>query len=321
MIKSMPYEETFMDWRANFIKTGRNFRQRIATSIGAAGIIAVGLAGTEAYGADASLVKLRTQATTPIETVSGDRSTLVSLDLFEILGNVFRYIQVSNISDEEEIAIGRRINRMLLDQQYQLYNDSRVQSYVDRIGQRLVEMSDSRDIPFKFQVVVSDQINAFAVPGGYVYVTTGLLRAADNEAQLASVLAHEISHINERHSIEAIRQATLAQGIAETANIETSTLAQLGYQLAVNLPRSRDFEYEADEGGLAILREAGYPTMAFVNFLQKLQSASGQPEFLRTHPTSENRIEELRNQIAQSDYNSQLGMQEATYENIIYPLN
>ena len=321
MIKTNTEGETFVNWRATIGHTCQNLQKRVGMSVGMVSVIALSMTGTEAHSADSSMVKLRTQSATPIEAVTEDSGTLLSLDLFEILGNVFRYIQVSNISDEEEIAIGRNINQMLLDRQYQLYNDDRTQSYVDRIGQRLVSASDSRDIPFKFQVVVSDQINAFAVPGGYVYVTTGLLRAAENEAQLASVLAHEISHINERHSIEAIKQATLAQGIAETANIETSTLAQLGYQLAINLPRSRDFEYDADEGGLRILREAGYPQMAFINFLQKLQNASGQPEFLRTHPTSENRIEELRSQIAANDYSSQRGLGTATYENIIYPLN
>lgn len=310
-----------MDWRTQAKQMGQSLQTKVGMTVGMAGVVAMGVSGVEAHAADTSTVKLRTQSATPIESVSTQSGTQLSLDLFEILGNVFRYVQVSNISDTEEVAIGQRINRMLLDQQYQRYNDSRVQSYVNRVGQRLVSASDSRDIPFRFQVVVSDQINAFAVPGGYVYVTTGLLRAVENEAQLASVLAHEISHINKRHSVKAIQRATLAQGIAETANVETSTLAQLGYQLAINLPRSREYEYAADEGGLDILRAAGYPAMAFVNFLQKLQGSATTPEFLRTHPTSANRIEELRNRIASSNYDSELGVRETRYEEAIYPLN
>lgn len=310
-----------MGWRAEANTNWRRWRGRVGLSVGAATVTVLGFLGTEARSMDPAVVQHWTQATTPIATVANGQNAALSFNLFEFIGNVFRYIQVSNISDAEEVELGRRINNMLLEQQYQLYNNNQVQSYVDRIGQRLVSQSDSRDLPFQFQVVASDEVNAFAIPGGYVYVTTGLLQAVENEAQLASVLAHEISHINERHSVEAIKRATLAQGIAETADIETSTLAQVGYQLAIELPRSRDFEYAADEGGLEIMRQAGYPTMAFINFLEILESASGTPEFLRTHPTSANRIEELRNQIASSDYTADRGVQENAYENAVEPLN
>lgn len=310
-----------MGWRAKANTNWRRWRGRVGLSVGAATVTVLGFLGTEARSMDPAVVQHWTQATTPIATVANGQNAALSFNLFEFIGNVFRYIQVSNISDAEEVELGRRINNMLLEQQYQLYNNNQVQSYVDRIGQRLVSQSDSRDLPFQFQVVASDEVNAFAIPGGYVYVTTGLLQAVENEAQLASVLAHEISHINERHSVEAIKRATLAQGIAETADIETSTLAQVGYQLTIELPRSRDFEYAADEGGLEIMRQAGYPTMAFINFLEILESASGTPEFLRTHPTSANRIEELRNQIASSDYTADRGVQENAYENAVEPLN
>lgn len=281
------------------------------------GAIAVGLVGGEVITADPAAAR---SETIPVQSLSFENSTLLSFDLSEFLGNVFRYIQVSNISDAEEVNIGQRINQMLLSQQYDLYSNQQVQSYVNRVGQRLVSASDSRDIPFKFQVVESQEINAFAVPGGFIYVTTGLLQAAENEAQLASVLAHEISHINERHSVQAIRRAVLAQGIAETANIESSTLAQIGYRLAVELPRSREFEYAADQGGLRIMRQAGYPPMAFIEFLNMLESTTGTPEFLRTHPTSANRIQELRQEIESSNYSSDRGRREAVYEEAIAPL-
>jgi predicted Zn-dependent protease len=146
-------------------------------------------------------------------------------------------------------------------------------------------------------VVASDKVNAFAVPGGFIYVTEGLIEEADNEAQLASVLAHEISHINERHGIKALKRQVLAQGVADIAGVDTSTLAQIGYRVAIELPRSRDFEYAADEGGLRILEQAGYSPSAFIAFLQQLMNASAPPEFLQTHPTNENRIEALREQL------------------------
>jgi len=308
-------------WRAAAEIVGRRLGQQIGPAVGVASLAVLGLTGTEVQSLGSSASRSQTQPTAAIATLSTGSSLAFSFDLFEFIGNVFRYVQVSNISDAEEVALGRRINDMLLSQQYSLYGNNQVQSYVSRIGQRLVSASDSRDIPFNFQVVASDEVNAFAIPGGYVYVTTGLLQAAENEAQLASVLAHEIAHINQRHSIEAIRRATLAQGIAETADIETSTLAQVGYQLAIDLPRSRDFEYDADEAGLEILQQAGYPTTAFIDFLAILESASGTPEFLRTHPTSANRIAELQNQIAESNNRGDRGMQEGAYEDAVDPLN
>lgn len=244
--------------------------------------------------------------------ISHPSDTEVSIDWGDLLGNVIRYVQIANISHEEEVAIGEQINQQLLNQQYQLYNQEQVQEYVDNIGQELVANSDSRDIPYTFQVVVSDQVNAFAIPGGFVYVTTGLLKEADNQAQLASVIAHEIAHINQRHSIKALKRAAIAQGIAETAGVSTDTLAQIGYQLAIELPQSREYEYEADRVGLEILQQSGYPPVAFVNFLQQLETGP-QPEFLRTHPTNANRIEALTQEIETLQADSNKGQNEAAY--------
>lgn len=276
---------------------------------GLAGALMLGLPST----AIATTIAIQPQATQGMAQIR--------LSLGELFENVFRYIQVSTISDQEEVELGRQINQMVLSQQYQLYNNRQVQQYVDRVGQRLVAASDSRDIPYTFQVVSSDEVNAFATPGGFVYVTTGLLQEADNEAQLASVLAHEIAHINERHSVQALRRAVLAQGIAEAAGVDMNTLAQVGYQLAFGLPRSRDFEYAADAAGLQILQAAGYPPQAFVNFLEQLMDSSAQPEFLRTHPTSDSRIRELRSQYSTSASTPRQGTSPSAYEEAIAPLN
>ncbi|MGB3203159.1 MAG: M48 family metallopeptidase [Nodosilinea sp.] len=274
-----------------------------------------GLAGALMLGLSSTAIAV------PVQPQAAQGTASIRLSLGELFQNIFRYIQVSTISDREEVELGRQINQMVLSQQYQLYNNRSVQQYVDRLGQRLVAASDSRDIPYTFQVVNSNEVNAFATPGGFVYVTTGLLREADNEAQLASVLAHEIAHINERHSIEALRRAVLAQGIAETAGVEMSTLAQVGYQLAFQLPRSRDYEYAADAQGLQILQAAGYPPQAFVNFLQQLMDSSGQPELLRTHPTSANRIHEIRSQYNTRASTPRRGTNSSNYQNAIAPLN
>ncbi|MBE9159310.1 M48 family metalloprotease [Nodosilinea sp. LEGE 06152] len=276
-----------------------------------------GLAGALMLGLPSTAIA----ATATIQPQAAHSTAQIRLGLAELFQNVFRYIQVSTISDQEEVELGRQINQMVLSQQYQLYSNRQVQQYVDQVGQRLVAASDSRDIPYTFQVVSSDQVNAFATPGGFVYVTTGLLQEADNEAQLASVLAHEIAHINERHSIQALRRAVLAQGIAETAGVETSALAQVGYQVAFELPRSRDFEYAADAAGLQILQAAGYPPEAFVSFLEQLMDSSAQPEFLRTHPASDSRIRELRSQYSTSASVPQQGTSTSTYREAIAPLD
>ncbi|GAB4537058.1 MAG: hypothetical protein Tsb0014_25430 [Pleurocapsa sp.] len=253
------------------------------------------------------------------ELSPNNNSSIVALDFLDAIGGAIQFIQVSNISDEQEIAIGKRTNEQILNE-YQLYNNDQVQDYVSNLGQELVNNSDSRDIPFNFQVVVSDQVNAFAVPGGYIYITTGLLKTADNRAQLASVMAHEIAHINKRHSIEALKQAVVARGIASTVGVETNTLAQVAYQLAVDLPQSRSFEYEADTGGLDILQQAGYPAEAFANFLAKLESSGGTPEFLRTHPTSDNRIEAISQKTSAEKATTNKGQDKAAYRNNVLAL-
>lgn len=246
--------------------------------------------------------------------------SLVALDFLDAIQGAVQYIQVSNISDEQEIEIGKQTNEQVLSQ-YPLYDNASIQQYVSSLGQELVRNSDSRNIPFNFQVVVSDQINAFATPGGFVYVTTGLLQAAENRAQLASVMAHEIAHINEKHGIKGLKQAVAARGIANTVGLETSTLAPIAYQLAVDLPKSRSFEYEADSSGLKILEQAGYPAEAFANFLVKLKGGGGTPEFLRTHPSSQNRIDAISQMTQTPQANTYKGQDKAEYQrNVISQL-
>ncbi|MBE9043214.1 M48 family metalloprotease [Pleurocapsales cyanobacterium LEGE 10410] len=246
-------------------------------------------------------------------------SEVVAFDILDAVEGAVQYIQISNISDEQEIAIGEQTNQQVLSQ-YPLYNNSPIQEYVRNLGQELINNSDSRDIPFIFQVLASDEVNAFATPGGFVYVTTGLLKTAENRAQLASVTAHEIAHINEKHGIKGLKQAVAARGIANTVGLDTSTLAPIAYQLAVDLPRSRSFEYEADSTGLEIMQQAGYPPEAFANFLAKLESGGGTPEFLRTHPTSDNRIEAISQKTEVDGVSNNKGQDSTEYRNNVLAL-
>ena len=250
-----------------------------------------------------------------IESALPNRSeSVVAVDILDAVKGAVQYIQVSNISDEQEVEIGKQTNQQVL-QQYRLYDRPQIQQYVSNLGQELIDSSDSRDIPFTFQVVDSDEVNAFATPGGFVYVTTGLLKTAENRAQLASVMAHEIAHINERHGIKGLKQAVAAQGIANTVGVDSNTLAQMAYQLAVDLPQSRSFEYEADRSGLEILQQAGYPPQAFANFLAKLEGGGGTPEFIRTHPTSEHRIEAISQTETATQVATNKGQDRSEYQN------
>jgi predicted Zn-dependent protease len=217
-----------------------------------------------------------------------------SQSIFELLFQGAQIVQLYNISDKEEITLGKQINEQLIGQQFQLADNASANRYVDRVGQRLAQNSTRPDLPYTFQVVRDKNVNAFATTGGFVYVTTGLLNAVDNEAQLAAVIAHEIGHIAERHTIEQMRQTAIAQGVATAAGVDRNALVGIGVELALNRPRSREAEYEADRLAVENLASTGYPQVAMINFLEKLRSQSSPPTFLSTHPATGDRIARLQ---------------------------
>lgn len=208
-------------------------------------------------------------------------------------------IQISSISDKQEVSLGKQINQQLLQQgKIRVSRNSALNGYLNQIGQRLVKTSTRPNIPYTFQVVNDKQINAFATMGGFVYINSGLMARADNEAELASVVAHEIGHIASRHAIEQMREVAISQGLLSAAGLEREALVNIGVQLAVNLPNSRKDEYEADELGLANLRKSGYAPIAMVNFMKKLVNQGGSvPTFLSTHPNASDRVKILEKEI------------------------
>lgn len=207
-------------------------------------------------------------------------------------------IQLSNVSTRQEIALGQQIHRNLLSQGMRVSRNRRLNGYLDQIGNRLVAQARRSRIPYRFHVVDDNAVNAYATAGGYVYITTGLMQTADNEAQLASVVAHEISHIEERHLIQQIRQQTIARGIVSTAlGSDRNVLANIGADLIVNRPKSRGDEYEADSTGLEILRKADYASSAMPAFMRKLLGGGRTPTFLSTHPAVPDRINRLESLI------------------------
>ncbi|NEO46892.1 M48 family metallopeptidase [Moorena bouillonii] len=233
-----------------------------------------------------------------LSLVVGTAQVAQGVPWLELLLRGIQIIQLSNMSDQQEVQIGQQINQQLVSKQFKLYRNREINRYVDQIGQRLAKSSERPNINYTFQVVDDANINAFATMGGFVYINTGLIAAADNEAQLASVIAHEIGHIVARHSIQQIRQAAIARGLAEAAGVDSSTMVNLGVEFALRRPKSRQHEFEADELGIKNLKQAGYAPIGSLDFMKKLLKQRGSiPGFLSTHPSTADRIDFLEQSI------------------------
>jgi len=208
---------------------------------------------------------------------------------------------------ETEIRMGKEYAQQV-EASVKLVQDPVVTEYVNRIGQNLVRNSDAQ-VPFTIKVIDSDEVNAFALPGGFFYVNSGLILAADEEAELAGVMAHEIAHVAARH---ATRQMTRAQW----ANIGTIPLifvgGGIGYAVrsaaSLALPMTflsftRGFEAQADYLGLQYMYKTGYDPQAFVSFFEKLQAKEKKKpgtlaRAFSTHPQTPDRIEKSQEEIA-----------------------
>ncbi len=245
---------------------------------------------------------------TPVKTWAGVERWIPTL----IQG--VQVIQLSNISPRQEVELGKQMNQQL-GREVKFYRNSAISDYVEQIGRRLAVNSDRSELPYTFQVVDNDSINAFATTGGFVYVNTGLLKAAENEAELASVMAHEIGHITGKHLVKQMRQRAIAGGVASAAGLDRSQAVAIGVDLALNRPRSREDEYDADKRGLRTLTRSGYAPSGMVSFMQKLlKKGSGSPSFLSTHPATGDRIKALSSAIASQSGNSSAGLDKAAYQ-------
>lgn len=213
------------------------------------------------------------------------------------------------ISIEEEWQLGQQLSQDVA-RQVRLSNDSTLNSYVSNMGQRLVAQTPApfNQLPWQFHVVEDPAINAFAIPGGHVYVHTGLIANADNAAELAGVMAHEISHITARHSTE---QITRQYGLSVLAGLvlgqDPNLLAQLAAQIVAGgaLARfSRSAEEEADALGIQAMARAGYNPIGMATMFEELlEHRQGQPgrveQFFSTHPLTEDRARVARQRAEQ----------------------
>jgi beta-barrel assembly-enhancing protease len=206
---------------------------------------------------------------------------------------------VNFYSIEKEIALGKQLAQEV-ERQAKIVDDPVIAEYVNRVGQNLVRNSDAK-VPFTIKVVDAEEINAFALPGGFFFVNTGVLLNADSEAELAGVMAHEIAHVAARHGT---RQATRGQ-IINYASIPlifmggwTGYAIRQGAGLAIPLgflTFSRGFETEADYLGLQYMYKSGYDPTAFVDFFEKIQSKEKKKpgtmsKIFSSHPMTDDRI-------------------------------
>lgn len=236
-----------------------------------------------------------------------------AISLGDLIFQGIQVIQLSNINDQQEVQIGQQMDQSLVRREFRIVQNPAIANYVNTIGQKLAKESDRANLPFTFRVVENSSVNAFATVGGFVYITTGLMRAADNEAQLAGVIGHEIGHITGRHLIEQMKNDAIYSGIANIAGINQNQLAALGVELALRRPRSREDEFDADRRGLLYMGKSGYAQSAVPVFMAKLQGQASRPDFLSTHPAPADRVQRLRQNIDPA-YANGTGLDNAAYQ-------
>ena len=213
---------------------------------------------------------------------------------------------VNFYSIEKEIALGKGLAQQV-EKQAKIIDEPVIAEYVNRLGQNLVRNSDAK-VPFTIKVIDTDDVNAFALPGGFFFVNSGLMLKADSEAELAGVMAHEIAHVAARHGT---RQATRG----EIAQLSTIPLIFFGGWTAYGIRQaasvaipigflsfSRGFESEADMLGLQYMYKSGYDPEAFVDFFEKIQSAEKKKpgtmaKVFSSHPLTEDRIQTAQKNI------------------------
>jgi predicted Zn-dependent protease len=215
--------------------------------------------------------------------------------------------ELSLISEAQEIQMGQQ-GAKEVEQSIGFYKDPAVQAYVADLGKRMAAESERPDLPWEFHVVDDAAVNAFAIPGGFIYVTRGLMSSINNEAELAGIIGHEIAHVTHRHSVQQISKSQLAQLGLGIGSILSSDIAKFG-QLAgaglslLFLKYGRDAENQADQSGFRYALGQSYDVRQMPNVFQtlgRLSDAGGAgklPEWLSTHPDPGNRIERIEKML------------------------
>ncbi|MCX6566127.1 MAG: M48 family metalloprotease [Candidatus Aminicenantes bacterium] len=216
------------------------------------------------------------------------------------------------ISESQEIEMGKSTDESI-KQEYGLYQDPALSAYVEKVSRRLVPYTHRNKLEYHFAVLDTPVENAFAAPGGFIYVTRGLLAMMNSEAELATVVGHELGHVNARHSVREYSKQLLLTGGLILGSVLSKDVAKVAPYLMIGLQVlflkfSRDDEYQADSLGVLYSRNAGYSPSQMIPFfrsIQKLEEKAGGgtklPNFLSTHPLTEKRIEEAQKMLVPMD--------------------
>jgi len=244
---------------------------------------------------------------------------LGNLDVGQLVEQGVNVFNAHNINQEQEIQFGENMSSVILGAR-PLYENKDINVYVNKVGMWLASNSSRPNLPWQFGVINSSAINAFAAPGGFVFITSGMLMQLENEAQLAAVLAHEISHITEKHHLNAIKEQANRSAVTETLFVSAQAyqdnasgsskeqeyrtwakkvtgMAQELYVKGLN----KEDEFKADEYGIRLLAKSGYDAFAYIDNLQVLASIAADDSALallyKTHPTPVQRLESLAEQV------------------------
>jgi predicted Zn-dependent protease len=213
-----------------------------------------------------------------------------------------------SLTEEQEVALGLQSLPAMVQQHGGLHPDRDGQRLVKQIGQRIVQNSDARNTPYEYDFhLLADPrvVNAFALPGGQVFITAALFNRLENEDQLAGVFGHEIGHVVARHGAERIAKQELTQGLTGAAVVasgdySTAQAAQMIGNL-INMKYGRDQELQSDDLGVRFMSQSGYNPEALLGVMRILAEAAGggqrAPEWQSTHPDPENRVERIQEAI------------------------
>ncbi len=267
-------------------------------------LIVVLAAGWTLIGLGCSVLKNPDQA---ISTIKNSPVTKVAV----ALRNSF-----ADITDEEEYYIGRSVSALVLAR-YPVYANEPLTQYVNKVGSAVAAYSDRPETyaGYHFLVLDSDEINALAAPGGFVFITKGLLKECHDEEMLAAVLAHEVGHVNAKHGLKAIKQSRLVDAfkiigseaakkyssaeVAELTNLFQGVLSDIAGEL-IEKGYDRKLEYEADGLSIKFTNATGYSPLGLSDFLKDLAAVSkqeGGKGWFQTHPTPQDRLERVNRQI------------------------
>jgi len=213
--------------------------------------------------------------------------------------------QLNLVGVQEELALGRKAASQVVRSERESQDQAKIAA-VNRVGKAIASVANMPRAQWEFHVIEKKEPNAFCLPGGIIFVYSGIFQYARNDDQLAAVIGHEVAHALARHGTERMSQqlaiALPGMAVATVIGSESPALGQafsrvygIGTQVGYALPHSREQEYEADRIGLILMAKAGYDPEAAVGFWQNMRKAGGAkpPEFLSTHPAGDNRIQTI----------------------------